>query len=48
MLQTLNGYGRVSYEVTINKEYVAKDGDVVRVSAYNGSDTCDVTTPVPV
>lgn len=48
MLATLNGYGRVSYEVTINKEYVAKNGDVVRVSASNGTDTCDITIPIPV
>lgn len=46
MLATLNGYGRVSYEVTINKEFVARDGDVVRVSAYNGTDTCDLTKPI--
>ncbi|MHC8368066.1 hypothetical protein ACYZT9_19935 [Pseudomonas sp. ZT5P21] len=46
MLATLNGYGRVSYEVTINREFVAKDGDVVRISAYNGTETCDVTKPI--
>ena len=48
MLATLNGYGRVSYEVTINKEDVENEGVIVRVSAYNGSETCDVTKPIPV
>lgn len=46
MLATLNGYGRVSYQVTIKGEFAEKDGDVVRVSAYNGTDTCDVVKPI--
>lgn len=48
MLATLNGYGRVSYYVTINKEDVENDGVIVRVSVFNGSETCDVTKPIPV
>lgn len=46
MLATFDGYGRVDYQVTIDQEFVQKDGAVVRVNAYNGSDTCDITKPI--
>lgn len=47
MLATRNGYGRVSYEVTINGEFAQKNGDVVRVNASNGTEPCDITKPIP-
>lgn len=46
MLATYNAYGQLSYSTTINSEFVEKDSDIIRVSAFNGTVTCDLAKPI--